>query len=92
MRSRGSLCARSPNCQVSHVKNLEAKFRLSKHAEAEARASAIGYTVHGILHQRDTFFRVANGKLKLREENGGAVLIFYHRGDSRRCARPDCDS
>jgi predicted adenylyl cyclase CyaB len=64
------------------VKNLEAKFRLSNHAEAEARASAIGYTLRAILHQRDTFFRVANGKLKLREENGGAVLIFYHRGES----------
>jgi predicted adenylyl cyclase CyaB len=82
MRIRGSLCAGLPNCQVSHVKNLEAKFRLSNHAEAEARASAIGYTPRAILHQRDTFFRVANGKLKLREENGSAVLIFYHRDES----------
>src|SRR6266481_4140656 len=64
------------------MKNLEAKFRLSNHAEAEARASAIGYTRRAILHQRDTFFRVANGKLKLREENGSAVLIFYHRDES----------
>jgi len=82
MRSRGSLCARSPNCQVFHVKNLEAKFRLSNHGEAEARASAIGYTQRAMLHQRDTFFRVANGKLKLREENGSAALIFYHRDES----------
>jgi predicted adenylyl cyclase CyaB len=64
------------------VKNLEAKFRLPSHAEAEARASAIGYTQRAILHQRDTFFRVANGKLKLREESGSAVLIFYHRDES----------
>lgn len=64
------------------MKNLEAKFRLSNHAEAESRASAIGYTQRAILHQRDTFFRVANGKLKLREENGSAVLIFYHRDES----------
>src|ERR1700722_11055204 len=64
------------------MKNLEAKFPLANHAEAEARASAIGYTLRAILHQRDTFFRVANGKLKLSEENGGAVLIYYHRGES----------
>jgi predicted adenylyl cyclase CyaB len=64
------------------MKNLEAKFRLSNHAEAESRATALGYRQRAILHQRDTFFRVANGKLKLREENGTAVLIFYHRGES----------
>jgi predicted adenylyl cyclase CyaB len=64
------------------MKNLEAKFRLSNHAEAESRASAIGYTRRAVLHQRDTFFRVANGKLKMREENGSSVLIFYHRGES----------
>ena len=64
------------------MKNLEAKFRLSNQAEAEARATALGYTQRAILHQRDTFFRVANGKLKLREENGSAVLIYYHRDES----------
>ena len=64
------------------MKNLEAKFRLSNPAEAEARATALGYTRRAILNQRDTFFRVANGKLKMREENGGAVLIFYHRNES----------
>jgi predicted adenylyl cyclase CyaB len=61
------------------LKNLEAKFRLSDLVEAERRAAAIGYTRRAILEQRDTFFRVANGKLKLREETGRAVLIFYHR-------------
>ena len=85
-----NLCERFANCQVSHaagaaineVKNLEAKFRLDNHADAEARATALGYTRRAILDQRDTFFRVANGKLKLREENGGAVLIYYHRDES----------
>src|SRR6266481_407104 len=64
------------------MKNLEAKFRLSNHAEAESRANAIGYTRRAILHQRDTFFRVANGKLKMREENGSSILIFYYRDES----------
>ena len=64
------------------MKNLEAKFRLVDLVEAERRAAAIGYTRRAILEQRDTFFRVANGKLKLREESGSAVLIFYHRIES----------
>ena len=64
------------------MRNLEAKFRLSNHAEAESRANAIGYTRRAILHQRDTFFRVANGKLKMREENGSSILIFYYRDES----------
>ena len=61
------------------VKNLEAKFRLRSHDEAEARAAALGYVRRAILNQRDTFFRVANGNLKLREENGSAVLISYRQ-------------
>lgn len=64
------------------MKNLEAKFRLADLVHAESRATAIGYARRAILNQRDTFFRVANGKLKLREENGSAVLIFYRRSDS----------
>jgi predicted adenylyl cyclase CyaB len=64
------------------MKNLEAKFRLINHAEAEARAAALGYVRRATLNQRDTFFRVASGKLKLREENGTAVLIFYRRRES----------
>jgi predicted adenylyl cyclase CyaB len=66
------------------MKNLEAKFRLADLARAESRAIAIGYTRRAVLNQRDTFFRVANGKLKLREEDDKAVLIFYRRGNSRQ--------
>jgi predicted adenylyl cyclase CyaB len=69
---------------TEEMKNLEAKFRLIELGQAEARATALGYTRRAILNQRDTFFRVivANGKLKLREENGSAVLIFYRRIES----------
>lgn len=68
--------------RINEVRNLEAKFRLADHADAEMRATAIGYTRRAILNQRDTFFRTANGKLKMREENGSAVLIYYHRDES----------
>ena len=64
------------------MKNLEAKFRLDDLARAESRATALGYTRRAILNQRDTFFRITNCKLKLREENGAAALIFYRRSDS----------
>jgi|SRR5712692_3044947 len=64
------------------MKNLEAKFRLADLASAESRAAALGYARRAILNQRDTFFRIAEGKLKLREENGGAALIFYRRIES----------
>ncbi|MFZ0657930.1 MAG: class IV adenylate cyclase [Candidatus Binataceae bacterium] len=66
------------------MRNLEAKFPLLDHASACARAEAIGYTERAILRQRDTFFRVAQGKLKLREiaDETGGVLIYYGREGS----------
>jgi len=63
-------------------RNLEAKFRLDNLALAEERARKAGYERRAILHQRDTFFVVPNGKLKLREENDPAKLIFYRRKES----------
>ncbi|WP_428382650.1 class IV adenylate cyclase [Nevskia ramosa] len=63
--------------------NLEAKFRLPDHAAAQAAAIATGYRREALLNQRDTFFVVASGKLKLREEARDgfphAYLIGYGR-------------
>lgn len=59
--------------------NLEAKFRLPDHAAAQAAAIAIGYRPEAVLNQRDTFFVVATGKLKLREEDARSYLIGYGR-------------
>ena len=64
------------------MRNLEAKFRLADLDAAAARASKLGYKQRSVLDQRDTFFRVPKGKLKLREEGHRAVLIFYSRDDS----------
>jgi predicted adenylyl cyclase CyaB len=63
--------------------NLEAKFRLPDLVRAEADAIAIGYARRATLTQRDTFFRVGQGKLKLHEEDGEARLIFYGRTANR---------
>jgi homotetrameric cytidine deaminase len=46
-------------------------------------ALGLGAEDRGVLTQRDTYFRVAAGRLKLREEEpGGATLIQYARADS----------
>jgi adenylate cyclase class 2 len=65
------------------MQNLEAKFKLHDLERARKQAEAIKYQFKATLLQRDTFFRVREGKLKLREEESGAWLIFYGRQDSR---------
>jgi len=62
------------------MRNLEAKFRLADLSQARERAIAIGYVPQSVLRQRDTFFRVANGKLKLREEGEESRSILIHYG------------
>jgi homotetrameric cytidine deaminase len=43
----------------------------------------LGAEDHGVIVQRDTYFRVPGGRLKLREETpGGAALIQYRRADA----------
>jgi len=69
------------------MRNLEAKFKLrdlsaARISAARISAEAIGFTVRGILTQRDTFFAVNQGKLKLREQADGAWLIHYRREDA----------
>ncbi len=65
------------------MKNLEAKFPLPDLDRARRQAEAIGYRFESALAQCDTFFRVARGKLKLREEREKATLIYYAREESR---------
>ena len=65
------------------MRNLEAKFRLANLAWARTRAEASGFAYAATLVQRDTFFAVPHGKLKLREEADGATLIHYQRKEAR---------
>jgi adenylate cyclase class 2 len=41
----------------------------------------MGAEDHGILQQKDTYFRTHEGRLKLREEPGRSELIAYRRPD-----------
>jgi predicted adenylyl cyclase CyaB len=61
------------------MRNLEAKFHLDNIDSARCSAIAIGFAARATIRQRDTFFRVSNGKLKLREESDRAALIHYRR-------------
>ncbi|HVA39100.1 MAG TPA: class IV adenylate cyclase [Candidatus Binataceae bacterium] len=61
------------------MRNLEAKFALGDLDTARAGALALGYAARASFMQRDTFFAVARGKLKLREQPPGAWLIHYER-------------
>jgi homotetrameric cytidine deaminase len=63
-------------------RNVELKARDSDPERTLERALAAGAEDRGVLHQRDTYFAVAHGRLKLREEEpGGATLIAYDRPD-----------
>ncbi len=61
------------------MRNLEAKFHINDSAAARRAAEAIGFAWRANLIQCDTFFAVAHGKLKLREEAGVGALIHYAR-------------
>lgn len=63
--------------------NLELKARIASPAAAHACARRLGAAFQGVLRQRDTYFRVARGRLKLRECMGKtAELIWYEREES----------
>jgi predicted adenylyl cyclase CyaB len=64
---------------MDKLRNLEAKFRLGDLDAARMAALALGYTASADFIQRDTFFVVTRGKLKLREQPPEAWLIHYER-------------
>lgn len=63
-------------------RNVEVKAVDPDPARTLERALELGASDEGVLVQRDTYFAVLTGRLKLREqEPGGAVLIAYERPD-----------
>ena len=64
-------------------RNVELKATDPDPERSLAVCLELGAEDHGVLVQRDTYFRVPDGRLKLREQTpGGAVLIQYHRPDA----------
>jgi adenylate cyclase class IV len=66
---------------MSERENIELKAADADPAASERACRALGAADHGHLHQRDTYFGVARGLLKLREDRarGTGELIFYLR-------------
>jgi homotetrameric cytidine deaminase len=64
-------------------RNIEIKALDPDPERSLAVVRELGAEDHGVLVQRDTYFRVPSGRLKLREEQpGGATLIQYDRPDA----------
>jgi adenylate cyclase, class 2 len=62
--------------------NIEIKARCEDIQRAEENLNAIGAGPAGTFHQQDTYFRVAEGRLKLREMGPDeGHLIYYKRED-----------
>ncbi|HEY6468800.1 MAG TPA: class IV adenylate cyclase [Candidatus Dormibacteraeota bacterium] len=70
------------------MRNVESKFRYANHEAVLARVLDAGATDEGLLHQRDQFYAVPKGRLKLRTINGTTCeLMAYERADTPQ-ARP----
>ncbi len=67
------------------MQNIECKYELREPALAAAVCRRLGARSLGTIRQRDTYFKVAEGRLKKREVLGEpAEWIFYHRTDRPR--------
>lgn len=62
-------------------RNIELKVDDRDPERSLAVCRALGAEDQGVLRQRDTYFWVHRGRLKLREEGGGAHLVHYERTD-----------
>lgn len=65
------------------MRNLEIKARDADPRRSLELALALGAEDRGQIHQRDTYFKTATGRLKLRNQSPGAAeLIQYRRPDA----------
>jgi predicted adenylyl cyclase CyaB len=61
--------------------NVEIKARCADPRDTQRRLQVSGARYVGLDRQKDTYFRVADGRLKLRQGNIENSLIFYRRID-----------
>jgi adenylate cyclase, class 2 len=70
--------------------NIEIKARCADPTRLEKHLHALGAGQAGTFHQKDSYFKVDEGRLKLREMNGDeAHLIYYRRDDQPGPRRSD---
>jgi adenylate cyclase class IV len=63
------------------ARNLELKIKLKSHSDVIKRLKRIKAEYAGVLKQKDTYYKVKNGLLKLRSVNGRYELIKYLRDE-----------
>lgn len=61
--------------------NLEIKIKIENPAELIGRIKRINAEYKGELNQVDIYYKIKNGRLKLRLENGNQTLIKYLRNE-----------
>jgi predicted adenylyl cyclase CyaB len=62
--------------------NLELKIRVTSHQSLKKILEQIGAENKGMLNQKDVYYSIPNGLLKLRIENRYESLIFYNRNEN----------
>ncbi|MBC8392717.1 MAG: class IV adenylate cyclase [Deltaproteobacteria bacterium] len=73
---------------MAHV-NIEIKARCDKPEAIRQILEECSAEFNGVDHQVDTYFRVPNGRLKLRQGNIENSLIFYDRANTAGPKRAD---
>ncbi|HPJ79511.1 MAG TPA: hypothetical protein PK489_12035, partial [Prolixibacteraceae bacterium] len=63
------------------ITNIEIKARTGRGEAIRKILLEAGAEFRGTDHQKDTYFRVSSGRLKLREGNIENQLIHYRRAD-----------
>ena len=71
-----------PRRYMQHL-NVEIKARCSDHEKIRGFLKLHNADFKGTDHQIDTYFRVNNGRLKLREGNIENFLVFYERENKK---------
>ena len=71
--------------------NLELKIMVESHQPLRRKLIDIGAESRGILNQKDVYYTVQEGLLKLRIENGNESLIFYRRDEKAESRWSDYD-
>ena len=61
--------------------NIEIKAKCNDHEKIREILKSRNADFKGTDHQNDTYFKVNNGRLKLREGNIENFLVFYERED-----------
>ena len=65
------------------MQNIEFKAELRDPDAARCQCEVLGATQVGVLRQTDTYYKLADGRLKKREAPGEPIeWIYYHRNDS----------